>query len=91
MTMPMYRHDPNANLPYEWDWSSWLEGADTIVSHVITVPAGLTLGSHANTTTTVTAWISGGTAGKMYTVACRVTTDDGLVDERSIRLRCKER
>lgn len=90
-TMPTYRHDPNANLPYRWDWSSWLEDGDTIDSHTMIVPVGLTLGTHENTTTAVTAWLSGGTAGAAYTVTCRVETDDGLIDDRSIRLRVTER
>jgi hypothetical protein len=90
-TSPTYVHDPNANLPYRWDWSEWLEDADVISAHTVVVPTGLTLGTHDHTDTTVTAWISGWTAGTTYTVTCRITTVAGLIDDRSIRLRVAER
>ena len=48
----------------DWGWGTdgWL-GADTISAVDWTVPAGLTLDSDTNTTTTATAWLSGGTGG----------------------------
>ena len=72
---------PSSVLDYQWDWSNWLEQGDFIVSHVI-VGGGLTVDSSSNTTTAVTAWISGGTANTLYEVSCSITTDDGRVDSR---------
>lgn len=83
--------DTQAVLDYQWDWSAWLPAGDTILTHTITAAAGLTVASSANTTTTVTAWLSGGTAGVTYAVACKIVTAQGRTDERSIDIQVKER
>ncbi|MGE0460880.1 MAG: hypothetical protein AB7Q16_05885 [Vicinamibacterales bacterium] len=93
MSMPVrsYIKDPEALLDYPIDWSDWL-GADTITgTPVWTVPAGLTLAAESNTTTTATAWLSGGTDGVDYIVECKITTVGGRVDERSIRIAVREK
>jgi hypothetical protein len=66
--------DPNANLDYRFDWADWLEAGDTISSHDIAVTGDVVLGTHSNDTTSVTAWVSAGTAGTDATVRARVTT-----------------
>lgn len=83
--------DPQAVLDYKWDWSTWLPTGDTISTHTITAPTGLTVASSANTTTTVTAWLSGGTAGNTYSVACKIVTTQGRTDERSILVQVDNR
>lgn len=85
-----YIKDPNAVLDYTWDWSAWL-GADTIASKTVTVPTGITLASSSFTTTSVTAWLSGGTAGTIYTIECKIVTTGGRTDERSIMVQVAER
>lgn len=88
-----FTKDPHATLDYTIDWTSdgWL-GADTITgTPVWTVPAGLTLESQSNSTTTATAWISGGSAYDDYDVACKITTAGGRIDERTIRLQVRQR
>lgn len=85
-----YTKDPNAVLDYALDWTKWLNG-DTIATSEWTVPAGLTLNSHSNTTTRSTAWISGGSAGQSYTVANRITTAGGRTEDRSFILAIAER
>jgi len=85
--------DPSALLDYtiDWDADNWL-GTDTITgTPVWTVQPGLTLASQANNTTQATAWISGGTHGTDYVVACKITTLGGREDERSILLRVRNR
>ena len=83
--------DPDAVLDYIVDWSDWLD-TDTITgAPVWTVPTGLTKASQSNTTTTATAWISGGAQGMTYTLGCRITTTGGRTDERSFRLKIVER
>jgi hypothetical protein len=85
-----YLKDPDSTLDYILVWSRWL-GTDTIASASWTVPAGLTEESSTATTTTATVWLSGGTAGTDYDVACLITTAAGRIDERTIRVRCRER
>ncbi|HHB12214.1 MAG TPA: hypothetical protein ENK62_03330 [Chromatiales bacterium] len=86
----IFLKDPDSTLDYVIDWSSWL-GSDTIASSSWTVPAGLTMTSESNTTTTATVWLSGGSAGSSYQVTNRITTAAGRVDERSITIEVQER
>ena len=87
----VFDKDPNAVLDYQWDWSAWLETGETISTALVTVPTGLTLDSQVDTTTSVTAWLSGGTAGTGYAVLCHITTSAGREDDRQIIIRCRER
>lgn len=82
--------DPDALLPYLWDWSEWLAG-DTITTHTVTATTGLTVSAHSQTDTAVTAWLDGGTAGQSYTVTCHIVTAAGLEDDRSIELTVAQR
>lgn len=89
--MKIWDKDPQATLDWAFDWTSWLSESETISSATVTVDAGLTKDSQTNTTTKVTAWISGGSLGTTYKVACRVTTNQGRTDERTIGIRVTER
>jgi len=90
MAMTTFLKDPDSTLDYTLDWSAWLQG-DTITSSTWTVPAGLTQESAANTTTTATIWLSGGTAGKDYVVTNSIVTTAGRIEDRSIRIRVIQR
>lgn len=85
-----FTKDPDAVLDYVWDWAAWLDG-DTITSHDVTADTGLTVETSSATTTAVTVWLSGGTAGETYSVACTIDTAAGRTDERTSRLRVRER
>ena len=85
-----FTKDPDAVLDYAIDWSRWL-GSDTIQTSTWTVPSGLTEVSSEHTSTTVTIWLSGGTAGQTYTVTNRIVTAGGRTDERSIYIRVEQR
>jgi hypothetical protein len=39
----------------------------------------------------ITVWLSGGTAGINYKVACLITTTEGRTDERTIWIKVVER
>lgn len=82
--------DPDATVDYQLDWETWLAG-DTIASSTITAEAGLTLESSENTTTTQTAWVSGGTAGQDYDVVFEITTTDGRIDQRTLTIFARNR
>ena len=100
--METYLKDPQAVLDYKFDWkaltngsgdSDWLDTGETISSATVTVETGLTKDSDSitDTNTSVTVWLSGGTANSVYTVACRITTSDSRTDERTIRIRVAHR
>lgn len=90
MPLDTFTKDPDAILDYQWDWADWL-GADTITAATVTAPTGITLDTSTNTTTTVTAWLSGGTTDADYSVACLVETAGGRTDERTIKIQVRER
>lgn len=92
--------DPDAKLDFGFDWKpathgkdepDWLEADETIVSYVITVPAGLTKVSDTQADGIVTVWLSGGTVDEWYKVACKITTSKGRVEERTIYIQVQER
>ena len=81
--------DPDAVLDYGFDWEGnspgpWLVSGETITTYTITVETGLTLDSDSESSGFVTVWLSGGTARTGYTVACKIMTNLGRTDERSI-------
>ena len=97
-----FTQDPDALLDYVYDWkaltngsgaSDWLATGETISSIVITSPSGITddAGTITGTGTTVTVWISGGTAGTDYDVVCSIVTSDAREDDRTIVIQIRER
>ena len=96
--------DPAAVLDYVFDWapltndrlrarSDWLEAGETIASHTITADSGLTVDSSGETdaATSVTAWLSGGTAGRDYKVVCQIVTSEDRTDERTLTVKVRNR
>lgn len=95
--MSTFVHDPDSVLPYTVDWSAWLAGfgdpAPTITSHEVIAEPGITVVSSSHTDTTITAVLSGGTAGKIYRVTFRAVLSAGppYQDDRSIQIMVRER
>lgn len=84
--------DPDSVLDYAFDWNTnWLQTGETISSHTITVGTGLTKDSDSESDGIVTIWLSGGTAGTEYSVACKIVTSLSRTDERTIRIIVEER
>ena len=83
--------DPSAVLDYAFDWTGWLAAGETIVGHTITADTGVTVDSSTELDGKVTVWLSGGTAGINYKVACLITTTAGRTDERTLWIRVVER
>lgn len=83
--------DPDAVLDYAFSWASWLDTGETISSRVVTVSSGLTKDSDVEADGVVTAFLSGGTVGTTYTVACKITTSQGRTDERSVYIQVEDR
>ena len=83
---------PDATLDYAFDWSThWLQDDETIDSYTVTVSSGLTKDNDSESSGTVTVWLSGGTAGETYEVACKIVTSLGRTDERTIEIIVRER
>lgn len=82
--------DPQAALPYGFNWSTWL-GSDTIATSTWTVPTGLTKGADSHTTTQTLVWLSGGTDGEHYRVTNHIVTAAGKEDDRSLVIAVKQR
>ncbi|MEA3281796.1 MAG: hypothetical protein U9Q68_04425 [Euryarchaeota archaeon] len=91
MGLTTFIKDPDAVLDFSFDWSSWLETGESISSHTITAGSGITNDSDSESSGIVTAWISGGTAGSTYTIACKIVTSLGRTDERTINIVVAER
>ena len=96
--------DPDASLPYEWDWAAWLSDGETITGTVITADPGITVGAPSQAAGIVTVRISGGTAGPAtapgpasagpaaaaYPAACRITTSGGNITEWTKKIRVRD-
>jgi hypothetical protein len=92
VVQPTIMKDPNAILDYTVDWVNWLaEISDALSSHSVICPAGITCTSSVISGTGVVIWLSGGTEGTTYQIVCRVVTDGGRTDDRSIFIQIKER
>jgi hypothetical protein len=91
--------DPSAVLDYVFDWTEWLATGETIAVDsetgekliTITADTGITVDSWTEDDGKVTVWLSGGTAGINYKVACKITTSAGRTDERTIWIKVVER
>ena len=91
MPLHSFMKDPDSVLDYAFDWNEWLESGESINSHVVTVDDGITKDSSSGSSTTIIVWLSGGTAGINYNIACEIVTSGGRTVERSITIRCRER
>lgn len=90
-TLNQFTKDPSAVLDYTTDWSQWLLTGDTIASATVVATAGISVNSFSNTTTSVSAWLAGGTSGVPYQVTFGVVTAQGRTDERSITVNVANR
>jgi len=95
MANNQYLKDPSATLDWVFDWNDtddhWLATGETITDHTITADTGITVDSSTESDGKVTVWLSGGTAGINYKVACLITTSAGRTDERTIWIKVVER
>lgn len=90
--------DTQAVISYSMDWTDWLLGTDTIATVAYTLqvrandPAPLVkIDSSVSQGKITYVQVSGGQAGKIYTVTAKVTTVAGVVDRRSFRIKVEER
>lgn len=87
--------DPDSVLDYGIDWSTWLGSGDSVstAAWVITSPSGdsapIVVDSSSVASNICTAILSGGTAGNTYYARCRITTANGLTEDRTIRIQAR--
>jgi hypothetical protein len=90
--MATYKKDPAAVLDYSFDWGPYLTPLLDTIATVTWVKTGtLVIVSQTHTTTTATAFVSGGDIDATETLTCRITTTGGRTDDRSISLKIVER
>ena len=86
-----FKKDPDAVLDYTVDWTEYLTAiSDTISSVTWILSSGITKVSQSNTTTTATAFVSGGVSD-VETLTCRIVTAGGRTDDRTIQLKIVSR
>lgn len=84
--------DPSSIERHGMDWSGWLLPGDTIASRAVDAdPDTLTIDQPDDSAGIVSWRVTGGEAGRDYSVTCQITTVAGLVDERTVRYRVRER
>jgi len=89
-----HKKDPDATLDWIFDWNDWLGATEVIDSVEFEVDPGISIDEvkgFTYTQKTATVWLTGGTEGQVYRVTCRVTTNEGRIDDRSFTLRCTNR
>ena len=85
------RKQPGDNLDYDIDFTDWLVDGDSLVTASAAADDNsITIGTVQVIPPLVKVWISGGTAGKSYTVTVTVTTADGRVKTVNFNLRVAE-
>lgn len=103
--MKTYLKDPDETLDYKFDFApstngtgdtDWLGSGETISSRTITSDSpGLTIGINhlTDSSTSVTVWVSGGTAGNTYKLSCKITTNNSpaRICERTILIKVIQR
>ena len=96
--MLTFTQDPQAKLDYALDWRQWL-GSDHIASFTFAVNpvvplTGLTVASSPAPDEeggVVTFWLQGGAEEEVYEVTCRIVTEGGRTDDRTIGIKIKQR
>lgn len=76
--------DPDADLDYKFDWSTWLADSETIASHTVVASTGITAYNDSESAGVVTVWVKNATAG-FQRVTCHIVTSAGRKDDRTIR------
>jgi hypothetical protein len=106
MSMKWPNKDPDEVLDYSIDWSRFLgsatisdftwyvdaaDGTKTELTNSGPLVNGIQLVSSTSTNTVTTAYIGSGVDNRQYKFTCQITDSNGLVVERSVRLRVRNK
>jgi hypothetical protein len=93
--MTTYIKDPDAILDYGFDWSDWLQTNETITASTWGIDPsdspGLDKQSDSFSDTATTIWLSGGEADEDYVVTNHITTSANREDDRSHKIKVRQR
>jgi hypothetical protein len=94
--MSLLLKDPAAVLDYTIDWGAEYLAADEMLaasewSVIPDEPGGVSVAGSDFDASTSTVKAAGGIAGHLYSLANRLTTGSGRIDERSIVIRVENR
>lgn len=88
----LFYKDPDAVLDYAMDWSTWLSSGEAISTWLVAADSSLiTVSTHSHAAGVVTAWLSGGVVGSAYTISVKVVTSSSRTEERSFKVKIKQR
>lgn len=88
--MQTFIKDKDAVLDYQHDWTDWLD-SDVISDSSWSTTEGLTIDSDTFTDSSATVWLSSGTTDSSYIVTNHIVTVAGREDDRSFKVKIKER
>lgn len=84
--------DPQAILRYKFNWSPWLEAGETLVTSLFLHTSATLVIDQAVIQGGFTVFrASGGTDGETVLITNSITSSTGRLDERTARLRIKQR
>lgn len=89
--------DTQAQLTYTFDWVDWLPQGDSLATAEYSItarandPDPLLKVSEGIDGTRTYVELKEGQEGKVYTVTCKITTVDGLIDRRNFRVKISAR
>lgn len=94
--MTVFSKDVDSTTDYSVDWSTWLTASETISSLTWSVSpsenaSDIELSNQSITGSLCGVHVSGGQRGYRYLLTCRIVTDAGRSDDRSLTLRITER
>lgn len=85
--------DTEAQLIYTFEWNQWLPTGDSISTAVYSItarandPDPLAIHTQGVQGTKTYVELKEGQEGKVYTVTCKITTANGLIDRRNFRVK----
>ena len=93
--MTFYLKDPLSRVDYALNWGAGYLDGQTIIGSGWTVepeePGGVSVVDESYDLLRSAARLSGGVAGRVYSVSNQVALSDGTLDRRSIHVRVEER
>lgn len=79
--------DPNADLPFNRDFTAWLDGENLVsVTWTIANPTLLTKHDETNNSSVAQVWLAGTGIEGITTVTCEFESDAGRIDNRTWRI-----